>query len=129
MQMDIAMNVHIQTLSKVQLFQDCDPALIRDLVLKLKPVLFLPGDLVCKKVIRNDTLTLCVSTIAFLWSFFFKLQGEVGKEMYIVKTGQVQVMGGPNDETVLVTLSEGSVFGEISLLAVGGGNRRMANVK
>lgn len=51
MQLDLAVNVHVQTLSKVQLFQDCDPGLIRDLVLKLKPVLFLPSDIVCTKVV------------------------------------------------------------------------------
>ncbi|XP_064636997.1 cyclic nucleotide-gated cation channel alpha-3-like isoform X2 [Lineus longissimus] len=104
MKTDLAINVHFGTLSKVMLFQDCDKNLLYDLILKLKPVLYLPGDYICRK-------------------------GEVGTEMYIVMSGQVQVVGGLNDDIIYATLHEGSVFGEISLLSMVGGNRRTADVR
>ena len=97
------MQVHYQTLSKVTLFQDCDTGLLKELVVKLRPIIFLPGDYVCRK-------------------------DDIGREMYIVQSGFVMVLGGKDGRTVLVTLGEGSVFGEIALLGVGGMNRRTADV-
>ncbi|XP_068459338.1 cyclic nucleotide-gated channel beta-3-like [Clinocottus analis] len=103
MRLDIAIDVNYSIVSKVPLFQGCDRQMIFDMLKSLRSVVYLPGDYVCKK-------------------------GEVGREMYIIKAGEVQVVGGPDGRTVFVTLRAGSVFGEISLLAVGGGNRRTANV-
>ncbi|KAI1889956.1 hypothetical protein AGOR_G00168250 [Albula goreensis] len=103
MRLDIAVDVNYSIVSKVALFQGCDRQMIFDMLKRLKSVVYLPGDYVCKK-------------------------GEIGREMYIIKAGEVQVVGGPDGKTVFVTLRAGSVFGEISLLAVGGGNRRTANV-
>uniref|UniRef100_A0A3B5QG93 Cyclic nucleotide-binding domain-containing protein n=1 Tax=Xiphophorus maculatus TaxID=8083 RepID=A0A3B5QG93_XIPMA len=78
--------------------------MIFDMLKSLRSVVYLPGDYVCKK-------------------------GEVGREMYIIKAGEVQVVGGPDERTVFATLRAGSVFGEISLTGtVGGVNRRTANV-
>ncbi|XP_039209577.1 cyclic nucleotide-gated cation channel beta-1 isoform X3 [Crotalus tigris] len=103
MKLDIVVDVNFSIVSKVPLFQGCDRQMIFDMLKRLRSVVYLPNDYVCKK-------------------------GEIGREMYIIQVGQVQVLGGPDGKTVLVTLRAGSVFGEISLLAVGGGNRRTANV-
>lgn len=53
------------------------------------------------------------------------VKGAVGREMYIVDNGLIEVFvnGKP-----VAALKKGSVFGEISLLAVDGGNRRTADV-
>ena len=51
------------------------------------------------------------------WSDFYFL-GEVGKEMYIVNRGRLQVVAD-NGRTVLATLKAGSYFGEISILNMG----------
>ncbi|KAF4798001.1 Cyclic nucleotide-gated cation channel beta-3 [Turdus rufiventris] len=98
MQLAVAIDVNFAIVNK-----GCDTQMIYDMLIRLKSIVYLPGDFVCKK-------------------------GEIGREMYIIKQGEVQVLGGPDGTKVLVTLRAGAVFGEISLLAAGGGNRRTANV-
>ncbi len=57
------------------------------------------------------------------------VSGEVGKEMYIVNRGRLQVVAD-SGRTVLATLRPGSYFGEISILNMGNaGNRRTASVR
>lgn len=102
----IAVDINLTTFQKIALFQGCDQQMLVDMLLRLKSIIYLPGDFVVKK-------------------------GDIGKEMYIIKSGAVQVVGGPDNTIIFVTLKAGCVFGEISLLqsAKDGGNRRTANVK
>ncbi|CAL8094639.1 unnamed protein product [Orchesella dallaii] len=90
---EIAINVHLDTLRRVEIFQNTEAGFLCELVLRLRPVLFSPGDYICRK-------------------------GEVGKEMYIVNRGRLQVVAD-DGKTVLATLKPGSYFGEISILNMG----------
>uniref|UniRef100_A0A3B4V1B3 Cyclic nucleotide gated channel subunit alpha 1 n=1 Tax=Seriola dumerili TaxID=41447 RepID=A0A3B4V1B3_SERDU len=107
---EIAINVHLDTLKKVsthvRIFADCEAGLLVELVLKLQPQVYSPGDYICKK-------------------------GDIGREMYIIKEGKLAVVAD-DGVTQFVVLSDGSYFGEISILAIKGskaGNRRTANIR
>jgi hypothetical protein len=100
----VAVYVHLAALRRVPIFADCEPGLLREIVLKLNSQVYSPGDYICRK-------------------------GDVGKEMYVVKSGCLQVVG-QDGLTVLATLSEGNYFGEISILNLTEiGNRRTADVR
>nr|P55934.1 RecName: Full=Cyclic nucleotide-gated cation channel [Ictalurus punctatus] len=103
---EIAINVHLDTLKKVRIFQDCEAGLLVELVLKLRPQVYSPGDYICRK-------------------------GDIGKEMYIIKEGQLAVVAD-DGVTQFALLTAGGCFGEISILNIQGskmGNRRTANIR
>uniref|UniRef100_A0A8C4QAK7 Cyclic nucleotide gated channel subunit alpha 4 n=1 Tax=Eptatretus burgeri TaxID=7764 RepID=A0A8C4QAK7_EPTBU len=102
----VAINIHLNTLQKVEIFKNCEIKLLEELVLKLKPQLSSPGDYVCHK-------------------------GDIGKEMYIIKEGNLAVVSDDASVTYAV-LGDGTYFGEISILNIKGskaGNRRTANIR
>ncbi|XP_022238532.1 cGMP-gated cation channel alpha-1-like isoform X2 [Limulus polyphemus] len=47
---EIAIHVHLDTLKRVEIFQNTEAGFLCELVLRLRPVLFSPGDYICRKV-------------------------------------------------------------------------------
>ena len=46
---EIAIHVHLDTLKRVEIFQNTEAGFLCELVLRLRPVLFSPGDFICRK--------------------------------------------------------------------------------
>uniref|UniRef100_A0A8C0E297 Cyclic nucleotide gated channel subunit alpha 4 n=1 Tax=Balaenoptera musculus TaxID=9771 RepID=A0A8C0E297_BALMU len=92
---EVAVSVHLPTLSRVQIFQNCEASLLEELVLKLQPQTYSPGEYVCRK-------------------------GDIGREMYIIREGQLAVVAD-DGVTQYAVLGAGLYFGEISIINIKGG--------
>ena len=82
---EIAIHIHLKTLKKVKLFEDCESSLLQELVLRLKLQVFSPGDYVCRK-------------------------GDIGKEMYIVRRGKLSVVADDGSTGQSVPLASAGVM-------------------
>ncbi|KAM6908074.1 LOW QUALITY PROTEIN: cyclic nucleotide-gated channel beta-3-like [Lycodopsis pacificus] len=58
----IAVDINLSTFQKIDLFKGCDQQMLVDMLLRLKSIVYLPGDFGVKK-------------------------GDIGKEMYVIKVG------------------------------------------
>lgn len=95
---EIGMHVHFETLKKADFFAECEQGLLWELVLRLRTQIYSPGEYVCRK-------------------------GDVGREMYMVSSGRLEVMP-EEDGRIVRTLLHGESFGEISVLDLGNNHRR-----
>lgn len=90
LRVDLRLFLHRQVLETVPLFQGADSGFLNQIVMMLEPMVAAPGDYI----------------IRF---------GDVGKEMFFISKGKVNVVSG-DEKTTYATLTEGAFFGEIALL-------------
>lgn len=86
----VALFLNREIIAKVPLFQGASEDLIRQIVLKLKPQIYVPGDYVFR-------------------------HGDIGNEMYFISKGAVEVVAA-DGKTVYAVLHAGDFFGEMALL-------------
>ncbi|MDX1958337.1 MAG: cyclic nucleotide-binding domain-containing protein [Leptospiraceae bacterium] len=90
LRMKIALFLNRSIFERIPIFQDAQEDLINEIVLLLKPMIFIPGDIIFRK-------------------------GDSPNGMYFISNGLLELV---NDETgeVFVSMSEGGFFGELALL-------------
>lgn len=94
---------------------ETDAGFLRQLSLKTTSYLFSPG----KYITHSWRFDLFTSTfkkltpiLVFISGDFIVYAGDMGREMYCVRRGLVEVIGD-DDYTVVATLGPGAYFGEV----------------
>lgn len=87
---ELALAMRRDLIQKVPFFRDADEDLLRDIVMALRPIVYIPGSYVIR-------------------------EGEVGDCMYIISSGAVEVVS-QDGRRVFTVLPEGSFVGEMALI-------------
>jgi len=90
LKLKVSIFINQAMLEKVPIFEGAGEALVKELVLNLKPTILTPSDYVFRA-------------------------GDDGDSMYFISSGQVEIVSA-DGKTVFATLAAGSYFGEMALL-------------
>ncbi len=90
LQKELAMHIHAEVLEKIPIFRGAEDGFIKEIVMKLAPAMFTPGDIIFR-------------------------EGEIGHNMYFISKGSVEIIHEHTGK-VFATISQGGYFGEIALL-------------
>lgn len=90
LKLKVSIFINQAMLEKVPMFEGAGEALVKELVLNLKPTVLTPSDYVFRA-------------------------GDDGDSMYFISSGQVEIVSA-DGKTVFATLTAGSYFGEMALL-------------
>lgn len=91
---ELAVNINVDFIQSVKLFQLSDSSFIIALISHMKPFLCLAGDYIVRK-------------------------GEIADCMYFIKKGMAKVLCADDESVVIAYLGEGCYFGEIGVLLTG----------
>lgn len=89
LQTEVAINLRKEFIQEIPLFNDAGDVFLSQIAMKLELMIATPGD------------------------YFFKM-GEKGNEMFLIISGEVEVIGKQED-SVMATLTGGDYFGEIAM--------------
>ncbi|CAK0867890.1 unnamed protein product [Prorocentrum cordatum] len=87
---ELQLHLYLDLVGKSGLFRKARPRVIREIIVKLEDVIFLPGDWICR-------------------------YGDYGDSMYFIMRGRCAVLD-KDTVTELKTLERGAYFGEVALL-------------
>lgn len=90
LRIEVALFLRRDLIEQAPLFKGASHALVREMALQLRPVVFTPGDYIMRT-------------------------GQYGRHMYFISRGTVEIIAA-DGHTVVTTLTGGEFFGEVALL-------------